>query len=466
MKKLIAFLLITIAALSAAAAPKAAFADTAGPRLEDGPAPGESEESDEPEESDISAAPVPDGAEQAAEPLFTVSLDTNDTSYGTVSANLRKAPQGAGITLKAVPKPGYAFDYWETTDFLGKPLPGLIKGGARASASAFFIMPGENVLVIGNFTKDTSPEPSLVRTEEITDITRTSAAARGYISENNKHYVEDRGFVYSSRNNRPTLSDNAAYDATAYSRRAVGAFTVVLEGLAPNMRYYARAFIKTPSETFYGGIESFYTGPWENRRAQINISFITPSGITAGAQNLNRTIGDALGAADLAPPAGYALIEPRWRYEVAGDAAITVAVSPAGGASSPGPSRANKITMVIGDPYMNVSGAEREIDPGRGTVPLIVNSRAAVPVRAIVEAMGGQVSWDGGQRLVTIQNRGRTVFMWIDRLDYSVDGIKGTMDTAPFITNGRTYLPLRYVAESLGCQIDWIAAERKVVVEF
>ena len=461
MKKLAAFLLGIITALNVtAAAPKAAFADTARLYLDDGLP---SEESKEPEEYGISVA---DGAEQAAASLFTVSLDTNDTSYGTVSANLRKAPQGAKITLNAVPRPGYVFDYWETMDFLGTPVPGLIKGGAHASASASFIMPGENVLVIGNFTKDTSPEPSLVRTEEITDITQTSAAARGYISENNKHYVEDRGFVYSSRNNRPTLSDNAAYDSTAYSRHAVGVFSAVLEGLAPDTRYYARAFIKTPSGTFYGGVESFYTGPWENHKAQINISFITPSGIAAGTQNLTRTIGEALASLDLALPAGYALIEPRWRYEVAGDAAITVAVSPAGGAPIPGPSGANKITMVIGDPYMNVSGLEKEIDPGRGTAPLIVNSRVAVPVRAIVEAMGGQISWDGGQRLVTIQNKGRTVFMWIDRRDYSVDGINGTMDTAPFIANDRTYLPLRYVAESLGCQIDWIEAERKVVVEF
>ena len=394
--------------------------------------------------------------------LFIINVDTNNTSYGTASANLKRASQGVRISLKAVSKPGYVFDYWETMDFLGGPIPGLIMDAA--SPSAYFTMPGENVLVIGYFTKDTDPESSLVSTAEITDITQTSATAWGHISENNKHYVEDRGFVYSSRNNRPTLRDNAAYDSTAYSRHAVGAFSVPLEGLAPNTRYYTRAFIKTPSEVYYGGVESFYTGSGEKRQAQINISYITPSGTTAGAQNLTRIIGEALAPGDLTLPSGYALIEPQWRYTVDGDASITVAVSPRGGSSSP--SRTNKITMVIGDPYMNVSGVEKEIDPGRGTTPLIVNDRTVVPVRAIVEAMGGQISWDGKERLVTIQNKGRTVFMWIGRQDYSIDGTSGTMDVAPFIRNGRTYLPLRYVAESLDCQIDWIAAERKVVIEY
>ena len=52
------------------------------------------------------------------------------------------------------------------------------------------------------------------------------------------------------------------------------------------------------------------------------------------------------------------------------------------------------LLMKIDSPMMNVNGVEMEIDPGRGTAPLIVNSRTMVPVRAIMEAMGGTVVWD------------------------------------------------------------------------
>jgi len=47
-----------------------------------------------------------------------------------------------------------------------------------------------------------------------------------------------------------------------------------------------------------------------------------------------------------------------------------------------------EIILQIGNPMMTVNGKEQEIDPGRGTVPMIVNDRTLVPVRAIIEAMG------------------------------------------------------------------------------
>lgn len=42
-------------------------------------------------------------------------------------------------------------------------------------------------------------------------------------------------------------------------------------------------------------------------------------------------------------------------------------------------------------PRMTINGVEKEIDPCRGTVPVIINDRTLLPVRAIVEEMGGTV---------------------------------------------------------------------------
>ncbi len=53
------------------------------------------------------------------------------------------------------------------------------------------------------------------------------------------------------------------------------------------------------------------------------------------------------------------------------------------------------ITLQIDNPIMTVNDTEREIDPGRGTAPLLVNdARTLLPVRAVVEAIGGTVDWD------------------------------------------------------------------------
>ena len=53
-----------------------------------------------------------------------------------------------------------------------------------------------------------------------------------------------------------------------------------------------------------------------------------------------------------------------------------------------------EIVLQIGSPIMAVNGTEQNID-AEGTVPVIVNDRTLVPIRAIIEAMGGTVGWDG-----------------------------------------------------------------------
>jgi hypothetical protein len=52
------------------------------------------------------------------------------------------------------------------------------------------------------------------------------------------------------------------------------------------------------------------------------------------------------------------------------------------------------ITLQIDNPQMTVNDEVSEIDPGNGTTPVIVSDRTLVPIRAIIEAMGGSVDWD------------------------------------------------------------------------
>lgn len=42
--------------------------------------------------------------------------------------------------------------------------------------------------------------------------------------------------------------------------------------------------------------------------------------------------------------------------------------------------------------YMLVDGEKKEIDPGRDTVPIIINGRILVPIKAVIEALGGSVN--------------------------------------------------------------------------
>jgi len=130
--------------------------------------------------------------------------------------------------------------------------------------------------------------------------------------------------------------------------------------------------------------------------------------------------------------------------------------------SNPNVSDSFTIVLSPGNPYMVVNGLKQEIDPGRGTTPVIIKEwgRTVVPIRAIVEALGGTIDWDGNIRKVTISFKDTTIELWIDNPKAKVDGKETWIDSdnhnvKPVIQNGRTMLPLRFVAESLGCDVQW-----------
>ena len=126
----------------------------------------------------------------------------------------------------------------------------------------------------------------------------------------------------------------------------------------------------------------------------------------------------------------------------------------------------NVILMKIDDPNMSVNGTLQEIDPGRGTKPIIMNSRTLVPIRAIIEAMDGVVGWEDATQKITLSASGYNVEMWLDKTELLVDGVSKTMDVAPTAINDRTMVPVRFAAENVGCAVGWIEASSEIVVVY
>ncbi|MCL1849712.1 MAG: stalk domain-containing protein, partial [Clostridiales bacterium] len=126
----------------------------------------------------------------------------------------------------------------------------------------------------------------------------------------------------------------------------------------------------------------------------------------------------------------------------------------------------NTIVMGIGNANMSVGGVSREIDPGRGTSPMILNDRTLVPIRAIVEAMGGTAGWEEANRQIVLQCNQNNVFMWVDSKEILANGVRKSMDVAPKIINDRTMVPLRGALENLGCEVEWIESTRQIVITY
>ncbi len=92
------------------------------------------------------------------------------------------------------------------------------------------------------------------------------------------------------------------------------------------------------------------------------------------------------------------------------------------------------------------------------------NDKTMVPVRAIAEALGATVTWDGNLYAVGIAKDGRSVNLSIGSSVAKVNGIDLPMETAPVIRNDRTMVPVRHVSEFFDAIVDWDEPTRTVIV--
>ena len=136
----------------------------------------------------------------------------------------------------------------------------------------------------------------------------------------------------------------------------------------------------------------------------------------------------------------------------------------------PGKDKIN-VVFSIGNPIMIVNGIKGEIDPGRGTVPVIVPEwgRTVLPIRALVEALGGTVIWNGKDRSVAILLDDRQIVLWIGKSEAYVNSKIVWIDSKnhsvkPIIMNERTMIPVRFVAENLGCKVLWNGKTKQVTI--
>lgn len=123
------------------------------------------------------------------------------------------------------------------------------------------------------------------------------------------------------------------------------------------------------------------------------------------------------------------------------------------------------IELRINDPHMTVNGVKKEVDIGKTTSPLIVNGKTLVPARALLEEMGGSVDWDADSKKITVNVQKRTIEMWVDRKTTYINGWEYyPLEVEPKIINERVMVPLRYVAEILGCKVDWDASTKTISI--
>ncbi|MCI3926920.1 stalk domain-containing protein [Paenibacillus sp. TRM 82003] len=96
--------------------------------------------------------------------------------------------------------------------------------------------------------------------------------------------------------------------------------------------------------------------------------------------------------------------------------------------------------------------------------PIIRNGFTMVPFRSIFESLGASVSWDAAGQRVKGEKDGVAVELTIGSRSASRGGAALTLDAAPLLAGGRALVPLRFVSEAFGAQVDWNGETRTVSI--
>lgn len=123
------------------------------------------------------------------------------------------------------------------------------------------------------------------------------------------------------------------------------------------------------------------------------------------------------------------------------------------------------IEMRLGSNTMSVNGAPAAIDPDAAIMPQVhtVDGKGytMLPLRAVVESMGGTVDYDAATKIITMTYHGTTMTHQIGTSYAQVDGASRPLAIASYAANNRTYVHLRAI-ELLdpGIVVEWSASDR------
>ncbi|HPP42966.1 MAG TPA: stalk domain-containing protein [Caldisericia bacterium] len=100
--------------------------------------------------------------------------------------------------------------------------------------------------------------------------------------------------------------------------------------------------------------------------------------------------------------------------------------------------------------------------------PFIKNGRTMVPLRFIAEQRGAQVLWYAQENKVLIIFNEIFIELWVDQNKNYVrlNGVFHSIEVAPYTYNGRTVVPVRFISEFLNGKVEWVDETKTVIINF
>lgn len=112
------------------------------------------------------------------------------------------------------------------------------------------------------------------------------------------------------------------------------------------------------------------------------------------------------------------------------------------------------------DVQVQIDGKSLNFD----VAPIIINDRTMVPLRTIFEELGLNVQWDEKNKTVIGTKDNIRIELPINNATAKKNGQLIYLNTPAIIIDGRTMVPLRFIAESLECTVTWSSAANSVII--
>lgn len=98
--------------------------------------------------------------------------------------------------------------------------------------------------------------------------------------------------------------------------------------------------------------------------------------------------------------------------------------------------------------------------------PQLVNDRTLCPTRAIFDAFGASVEWDGAKKQVSIKKDDSEILLTVGVKTAYVNSQAVSLDCAPTIISDRCMVPIRFISETLGCNVKWDDKTKSVLITY
>lgn len=97
--------------------------------------------------------------------------------------------------------------------------------------------------------------------------------------------------------------------------------------------------------------------------------------------------------------------------------------------------------------------------------PVIENGRTLVPMRKIFEALGAQVNWEEATRMVSADRNDKVIVLQVGSKNAWCNNSAISLDVPARMMAGRTMVPLRFIGEAMGANVQWDEKTRTIDID-